>query len=126
MKNILLFTILMVVLTSCDPELNYFYSIENNGTDIVTVRSMVSFSDDTIASTIRVDPGQTVEFAEYHFIGTTENIESDDVYFDLLEITNSTEAAFKKDPLNAELWEKRAVNRNDGEWLLPIDDSDFE
>ncbi len=126
MKNFFLFAIISVVLTSCDPELNYFYSIENNGTEAVTVRSLVSFSDDTNATTTIIEPGETVEFAEYNFIGTTDNIDSDDVYFEVLEIVNSTETGYNKDPFNADLWEKTAVNRNDGEWLLSIDDADFQ
>ena len=127
MRNSLFFMILcMVVFSSCDPELNYFYSIENTGSDTIMVTATNEFEllDSTLTNYL-IAPGETVEIAEYHFIGTTKSIEDDPIYIEILEIENGEGERYNKDPMDADLWERDAADKHNGYLLLKVSDDDF-
>lgn len=125
MRYLILWIFGSVIFASCDPELNYYYSIENTTDEDILVSSLPTFADDTIATLTIISANSTVEFDSHHFIGTTENIDSDPIYLEVLEITNADSIPYNQDPLDDSLWEKEKDGRHDGFFLLKVFEEDF-
>ena len=126
MKYFGILIVLAILLSACDSELNYVYSVENAGTNIIQVNSISEFEAlDSMVQTVILAPGEKAEVAEYQFIGSTDDIESEPIYIELLEITNQNSFDYNKDPFDASLWEKVAQDKNNGTFLLKVTDEDF-
>jgi len=127
MKYLFYLVCCALFLASCDPELHHAYSVENSGTQSIQVRfselSEPEFLEETINVTI--EPGDTREITNYAGIGTTKDIESHSIRIEELEISNDDGEPYNKDPYENSLWEKTAIDKNHGEFLLKVADGDF-
>lgn len=113
------------IFSSCDPELNYFYSVENLTPNEIEVTSQLDLIDDPTLNTITIPPNSTIEIGSYHFIGTTKTIDSDPIYLERIDIINDDGADYNKDPFDNALWVKTKDGRHDGYFLLQVVEEDF-
>lgn len=113
------------IFSSCDPELNYFYSVENLTENEIDVTSQMDLIDDPTLNTITIPPNSTIEIGSYHFIGTTRTIDTDPIYLERIDIINDDGADYNKDPFDNALWVKTKDGRHDGYFLLQVVEEDF-
>lgn len=126
MKHLMILVVASItLLTACDPELNYFYSIENLTTSDLEVSALVQFADDSTLVVTVIPPNETREVESYHFIGTTKTIDTDPIYLETLLINNMDGLTYNKDQFDSSRWEKEKDGRNDGFFLLKVDEEDF-
>lgn len=118
--------ILFGSLTSCKKITSVYWKVENQSSSNIQLNGV---TPDSITINNSISPGTTITlYIDHRYPGSAGDMEisqQQKIDIDSLIIINSVSEIMQRSPQNLENWESEAIEPNEVEFVLIVEDSDF-